>query len=128
MPSCPDQCDPALVRSVAEGIESFLAANPYSSCVELERHVPGFAGDDCSWCLEGNVIVWPNLSSAGFEAVRQLREAGRIVLDPCTPLTYMIDGCVPRFPVVKRPPPAGGFKKERWLPVTLSLSRGAAAA
>jgi hypothetical protein len=121
VPHSPDEADPAAVQSVAEGLEAFLCANPHSSLVELEQHVPGFAGNDCSWCFDGNVIVWPHLSAAGFAAIRQLRQAGRIDVDPCSPLIYLMDGCVPRFPVVKRPPPAGGFKRERWLPVTLSI-------
>jgi hypothetical protein len=66
--------------------------------------------------LRRNYIIWVNLTDEATDAIMSLRDEGTIHMRPTTPLTYLLDGCVLTFPVVKA---ARDYKKPHWLPVTL---------
>jgi len=90
----------------------------YVSFAELQRRYGDQALGNRSIInrSDHNIILWPNLSDSLATAVLQLLEDKEIHLHPASLLTYLADGCVPQLPLAKRPP-AGGYKKEHWLPV-----------
>lgn len=65
-----------------------------------------------------NIIYWQGLSIEATDALIELLAAKRIFTHPASILSYLIDGQVPRLPIVKRFP-KGGYKKLHWFPVVL---------
>ena len=67
-----------------------------------------------------NIVLWPNVTPEGIEAIRSLMADNAIHWLPCDPIIYVVDGCMLKLPVVKNAQP---YKHPRWLPVTFSAGQ-----
>jgi hypothetical protein len=70
-----------------------------------------------------NLFEWCGMSQALTDAMTLLLKDGKIERRPTSFLTYLVDGGGLTFPIAKRNPPAGGFKKPCWIPVVFNLCR-----
>lgn len=100
-------------------ILAYVTGHPHTSFAELDR-IEGFSGGDVAWFVGGNLLIWSGMTDTGAAAMAALRAEDAIELHPCDTLIYLIDGKIPSLPVAKRVP-AGGYKKEHWLPCTITL-------
>jgi hypothetical protein len=93
---------------------------------DLEKEVDGFAGEDCSWCLEGfgTAYMWPSLSHAGARSLSALRRAGLIHLKPVTPFLYLHDGFCSKHPTATVAGLKRGYKTPHWIPVSIRPAAG----
>jgi len=94
----------------------------FVSFVNLCDRIEGFKGE---WVMDlelfegrGRVVLWGGVSKEGAAALNALLKAEKIHWESANPLVYIIDGMVPRLPILKRKPPVGGYKKDHWVPVT----------
>lgn len=113
--------DPQQVATIKTQILGWLAANKEALFTDFENDVEGFAGDDVSYCPQGmgEVYYWPAVSINGAEALKQLREEGKVFFEPEWPLLYLIDGKVPSDPVATYAGCKREYKKPRWLPIAI---------
>ncbi len=106
----PAQDIPRLIKWRGDGL----------SFVELLRYLPYLKGDCAiTWEYE-NVIVWQGVSATCVEVMRKLLGEQQIIVQNTMPLTYFIDGVVPKLPLARK---LRNYKKPRWMPMTLSLTR-----
>ena len=120
---------PAREGRLADAIEAYVRQYDWVTFVELGRRLEPFFELKGTWALEiaPNVILWLGMSQPFVDAVEHLRHEHRVWVWPSSFLTYMFDGGCLKLPIAKRIPKAG-YKKERWLPVTLrvvELKKGA---
>jgi hypothetical protein len=113
--------DPQQVTTIKTRILSWLAANKEALFTDFEDDVEGFAGDDVSYCPQGmgEVYYWPAVSINGAEALKQLREEGKVFFEPEQPFLYFVDGKVPPDPIATYAGCRRGYKKLRWLPIAI---------
>lgn len=113
---------PAREGRLADAIEAYVRQYDWVTFVELGRRLDPYFDLKGSWALEvaPNVILWLGMSQQFVDAVEELRHAKRVWAWPSSFLTYMIDGGGLKLPLAKRIPKTG-YKKERWLPVTLRV-------
>lgn len=105
------------IEAMAGAIEQYVRSrNGGVTFVELDQNIPGFTGGDLAMEVAPNVILWTNLTETAVAAVNLLKTSFRVQLTPTTPLVYIMDGKMLRFPTARRMP-RGGYKTERWLPV-----------
>lgn len=81
--------------------------------------IPGFSGQTGMEMGDLNIFIWFSCSEAGILAVKELLNERKIELHPTQPLTYAVDGCVPRYPVATS---ERAYKTPRWAP--MALKRG----
>lgn len=113
--------DPAALEQMKAAILAYVKLHPHATIVELEDNVQGFKGNDASWCkANSNLVMWDSLSFLGAQAISELGQARKIVLEPCDVLIYMMDGRWPSLPVAKRMPKSG-YKSPHWVPLALAL-------
>jgi hypothetical protein len=91
--------------------------------VELLRYLPYLEGEFAYGNRDSNVIFWYGLSGECIDVLIDLIEAGAIYPSSTLPLTYFIDGQVPKLPVAKS---NRRYKKPRWAPITFGLARSVA--
>lgn len=118
-----DNLNPALVADLSDRILAYCKTKPAVSFAELSRDVEGFKGGYCWEFGRTNIIFWSGLSLEAGTAISKLFRSGRIDLDPCHPLTYLIDGHARNLPLATE---AKSYDTEHWLPVVLNLKGGAA--
>jgi hypothetical protein len=86
------------------------------SFAELSR-LPGFEGEYAMCPVEHpNIIWWPRMSEEAIEILGRLRKEGAFHFHLASPLTYLTDGCVVKFPLAKR---NMQYATPHWLPVCL---------
>jgi hypothetical protein len=109
-----------------EQILELVRQRDHVSFAELDRLVPGFGGGMQAMLSAKyeNVFFWAGLTNEGYEALDALLQEQAVRFAPASVLVYMIDGEVPKHPVVKR---ARAYKKPHWAPVVLRLGKHAAA-
>jgi hypothetical protein len=90
------------------------------SFAELSRDIDGFNGDVALTIPSKNVILWNGISQAAYEALNALLDGHVIEMMPTSELTYLVDGTVPGFPVVKQ---NRCYKEPHWLPVVFNKYR-----
>lgn len=86
------------------------------SFVDL-RTIEGFSGDQDYWNLSHNWVFWQGVSHEFIQAIHELVRDGVIDVEMVSPMTYMIDGCSLKLPLVKK---AIKYKSPRWLPLVLN--------
>jgi hypothetical protein len=91
--------------------------------VELLQHIPYLKGDFGYGVPAANIIYWHGLSEKCIQALTSLIDVGTVRLAATTPLTYYIDGAVPKLPLAKS---NRNYKKPHWTPITFCLARKAA--
>lgn len=118
---------PGTVEKFRKAIASYMGQTDYVSFVELKRHCRDFGDVDGSIAiqLEGNIILWSEMSSEFADAVMAMGKEGQIHYTPTTTLVYLIDGGALNLPIVKRP---RAYKTVHWLPVCIRLGRNKNAA
>jgi len=90
--------------------------------VELLQHIPYLKGD-CNFCFGNeNTIAWMGVSETCVEALDRLEKTGVILIKPSSLLTYLVDGCALRLPLVTS---NRKYKKPHWLPTEFSLTPAA---
>jgi hypothetical protein len=99
-------------------ILEFIRKRPTTTFANLDREIPGFAGDQAMFQPAfPNVILWPAVSGEAIQALNELLQEREIVMQPASQLSYFIDGKRPALPIAKGLKP---YKSERWLPVCFS--------
>ena len=110
--------------TLSTAIEYTVRGYDHTSFAELPGRLSrlGVLWEEGPYSLQGdampNITLWPKLNEEAFDALSDLFEADRIHAVPCDRMIYLMDGAIPRLPVVRKPPP-GGYKKLHWLPVVL---------
>ena len=61
-----------------------------------------------------NVIFWSGWNEKVVSALLSLQSQGKIEKEPCDVITYILDGSVMKFPVVKK---NINYKTPHWLPI-----------
>jgi hypothetical protein len=64
-----------------------------------------------------NVLFWSGVSVVFIDALNIVKD--QLTPDPCSPILYMMDGCVPTLPLFKKR--YFGTDKECWAPVQLVM-------
>lgn len=107
---------------LADAIEAYVKHYDWVTFPELLRRLEPFTEVRGSFALEiaPNVILWLGMSEQIIDAVQQLQREKRIWPWPSSVFVHLIDGGLLKLPIAKRLP-KGGYKKERWLPVTLRV-------
>lgn len=70
-----------------------------------------------------NIVLWAGVSEQVIDAVSTLLRRNLVHMTATQPLTYLIDGQFPTFPIAQKPPRAG-YKEPHWLPVVLNAGPG----
>jgi len=104
---------PALIKRQGNGL----------TFVELLQHIPYLKGDSAYIHRGTNIVFWVGLSSECIDTLIELINAETIRPTPTLPLTYFVDGQVPKFPIAKS---SRKYKKPHWAPITFSLGKKAA--
>ncbi len=68
-----------------------------------------------------NTVFWAGMSEEFCDLMVPLLRQRRIHLWPTSPLVYLVDGCLLRLPIAKRPSRHRDYKEEHWLPTVLSV-------
>lgn len=66
-----------------------------------------------------NIIIWYGWSDDAINVFYELMR-DTIVLEPCPPLVYFLDGVVPGYPIAKR---VQSYKNPRWLPCWIHMKK-----
>lgn len=93
------------------------------SFVELLRYLPYSEGEFEYGNKDANIIFWFGLSRDFIIALVDLINAGSIRPTYTLPLTYFVDGRVPKRPLARS---IRKYKKPHWAPITFSLVKRAA--
>jgi hypothetical protein len=64
----------------------------------------------------GNIVLWQGVTREASDALAGLLSDGSIVMRPTQLLTYLIDGCTLKMPMVKS---VRQYKTPHWLPAVL---------
>lgn len=83
---------------------------------EIVRKIPGAEGERTMYFNSeiGPLILWSGISDTAIDAIEELwKKEKTIEMEPCQPLTYMLDGILLDYPVIT----VKKSKKERWCPV-----------
>lgn len=91
--------------------------------VELLQYLPYLNGEFAYINRDSNIVFWVGVSEECISALIELTDLGAIYPSSTLPLTYLIDGRVPNFPVAKS---NRKYKKPHWAPITFSLVKRAA--
>lgn len=107
--------------TLKDAIRDYVNRHDHVSFAELKNHLGGYDTDGTHALALGttNVLLWADCSREFISAVVELMDTGDIHPQACNPLVYLCDGMSLNLPIVRRRPPAGGFRDEHWLPVTL---------
>lgn len=98
----------------------FIQEQTQVSFAELERHFgEQAAGEYVLFAGASNVILWDNVSEEFVLAFRKLQEDNLIRMTPTSPLTYLINGRVLKYPLAKRVL----YSSTHWLPVILKAMK-----
>lgn len=97
----------------------YVERNKAVSFAELDQFIgENFRG---TWAIESarrkNVIFWAGLSEEAIKSLNELVQEEKIHYDLTQSLTYVIDGCMIKYPIVKQD---RDYKKPHWLPVVLN--------
>jgi hypothetical protein len=95
---------------------------PGTSWVEVCREIPGAKGDRAITGSLKNVFIWDGVSQELIDAFNQLLKAELVDWVPCSTLVYIVDGEIPRLPVVKSVR-KNGYAKPHWLPTALNIPK-----
>jgi len=107
-----------------DAVVELVRARDHVSFVEIQNLFKGAGMEtrgNVIMLLERNVVMWAGVSDEFadiLDAVR-LEQPRRVWPHPSSPLVYLIDGGLLKFPIAKRIPKAG-YKEPHWLPMTLS--------
>jgi hypothetical protein len=101
-----------------EQILALVRQRDYVTFAELDQLVPGFTGGDQAMVSPKyeNVFFWAGLTNEGYEALDALLNERLVRFAPAGLMTYLIDGSVPKHPIVKR---VRGYKTPHWAPVVI---------
>jgi hypothetical protein len=61
------------------------------------------------------LVFWLGMSQAWVDTLNALFAAGLLWREPCSTLSYLIEGAVLQLPLAKRPP-RNGYATEHWAP------------
>ena len=82
-------------------------------------NIPGFSGQTGMEINNLNIFIWFSCSQEAIQAIVELQDESKIELHPTQPLTYIVDGCVPKYPAAKS---KRAYKTPHWAP--MALKRG----
>ena len=74
-----------------EAIFKLIKERNHVSMVELGRYINGFKGDK-EWAFNGNMLVWNECSEEGIQALTELLNEERIIMNSDHKLVYIMDG------------------------------------
>ena len=101
---------------IKDRIRDYIQCHPTASFAELANNIAGFGCDDgVDLSLEGNIVLWVNMSSGACDAIKSLTSEKAIEMTPTEQMVYIIDGCCLNLPLVKS---NRKYKHPHWLPVT----------
>lgn len=113
-------------QEIKEEVYRYVCRNQHVTYAELERLFERngfeFKGD----LAQGNrqyphVFFWIGWNDDACDVISELEDDGKIHKVPSTDFIYLIDGCVPSLPVVKR---AINYKTDHWCPVAFEPGKG----
>ncbi|MBV6341470.1 hypothetical protein [Candidatus Magnetobacterium casense] len=104
-------------EQMKEDIVWFIKHRDYVSFAEIiNRYGEQAKGEESILNNQYNIILWANMSSILADSILSLIKDGDIHKHPASLLTYLADGMLPTFPMVRRLPRIA-YKSPRWLPV-----------
>ena len=98
-------------------ILKFVESHHHASIHELCLSIPGFKGDK-EWFAGTNTVYWSYCSEEAIDTMVSLWNDGVVIPISVSPLAYMIDGAIPRYPIAI--PGIYNYDKPHWLPIAFS--------
>ena len=114
-----------LARELKNSIAGRILKYDCVTFAEMIR-LKGFEGGDHTLQFSSpdqgfdNIILWAGMSAEGAWAVEQIRKDERFAMEEASPMSYMVDGAVPNFPLAKE---KRIYDEPHWLPVCFSVKR-----
>lgn len=101
----------------------YIKSHSETSFVEIERIFEknefDYVGDGAySSGVNNKAIFWIGWNKAAYEIISELKREGLIVMEPCQPIIYVIDGKSLTLPIMK----SMNIKNDHWLPVAFSVA------
>jgi len=108
------------LEEMKEDLLRYVEEYDWVSIAELKRRYGDQANGDYLWVTDSddNMVFYAGLSRQMLSALWDLLGEKKVHLHPASFLTYLVDGGVLVFPLVRNPP-RGGYKKLHWLPICL---------
>lgn len=111
-------------ETIKKYVHEYIANNDITSFVEIERifneHGFIFQGDLSIRSAEKpQAIFWDGWNDTATEVMRELMTEGKIYMDVCQPMIYVIDGEGLKLPIPKK----SNFTRPHWIPVAFSTVR-----
>lgn len=110
----------ATCDELKKAITSMLRTNGDGVSFANLSTIPGFSGQAGMEIEDKNIFIWFSCSEEAIQAIRDLLNEKQIELHSTTHLTYIVDGCVPRYPVAKSD---RAYKTPRWQPMALKKGK-----
>lgn len=113
-------------EEMKKAVLEYINKNDAVSYAELqwlfEQNGYEYRGDVMT-CSDQNehVVFWSGWNEDTFDMIGELIQEGLIHREPTDTLTYLIDGAMMNFPVVKR---YTGYKTDHWLPTVFMKGKG----
>lgn len=113
-------------EEMKKAVLEYINKNDAVSYVELqwlfEQNGYDYRGDVMT-CSDQNehVVFWSGWNEDTFDMMGELIHEGLVHREPTDTLTYLIDGAMMDFPVVKR---NADYKTDHWLPAVFMKGKG----
>jgi hypothetical protein len=106
-------------EQLADLILEYVRNNGNVTMAEVSRIAGEDGKGDIAWEIAPNVVIWGGMSDKLCDALEMVQKHTN--LKPAHVLSYYADGAAMPYPIMKRSPPSGGYKKPHWLPVLLVM-------
>jgi hypothetical protein len=104
----------------AHALLRYIREQDYVTFAEMPRLLAPFMETKGQMAAEiqhvPNLILWLGMSPAWIETLNELFATGLLWRQPCSVLSYAVDGALLHLPVAKRPP-KHGYATPHWGPV-----------
>ena len=111
MPSC---------NELKTEIINLLAARGDGVSFANLSEIPGFSGNTGMEVENKNIFIWFTCTEEAIQAIKELLNEKQIELHSTSHMTYIIDGCVPGYPVAKSD---RHYNTPRWQPMALKKGK-----
>ncbi|HDA7915243.1 TPA: pathogenicity island protein [Staphylococcus aureus] len=112
------------MNNIKGELVNYIKNNAGTSFVEIEKVFEennfDYKGDGAYTSGQHpNVVFWIGWNQKAFDVIAELKKDGRIEMDICEPIVYMVDGKGLDLPIVR----SKNIKTDHWLPVTFTISK-----
>jgi hypothetical protein len=103
----------------AQALVAYIRDQDYVTYAEMPRILRPFIPTEGEGAIvlhdDPNIVFWTGITPEWVHTLRELTEADLIWRQPCTVLSYLVDGAMLQMPLAKRPPKQG-YATPHWAP------------